>query len=83
MVPQTAWRTDRMKDMTYTQFWHLVRERRVDKVGSFLGQIDRPYIYNNVPHRLKHSASCLYAHFCSRATSFVAISVQYCQGGVV
>jgi hypothetical protein len=30
--PQTAWRTDRMKNMTYTQFWQLVNERRVDKV---------------------------------------------------
>ena len=30
--PQTAWRIDRMKNMTYTQFWQLVKERRVDKV---------------------------------------------------
>ncbi|BDA40994.1 ATP-dependent zinc metalloprotease FTSH, chloroplastic [Coccomyxa sp. Obi] len=30
--PQTAWRVDRMKNMTYTQFWQLVKERRVDKV---------------------------------------------------
>lgn len=32
VAPQTAWRTDRMKNMTYTQFWQLVNERRVDKV---------------------------------------------------
>ena len=32
--PQTAWRIDRMKNMTYTQFWQLVKERRVDKVTS-------------------------------------------------
>ncbi len=31
--PQTAWRVDRMKNMTYTQFWQLVKERRVDKVS--------------------------------------------------
>ena len=31
-APQTAWRIDRMKNMTYTQFWQLVKERRVDKV---------------------------------------------------
>ena len=31
-LPQTAWRIDRMKNMTYTQFWQLVKERRVDKV---------------------------------------------------
>lgn len=33
--PQTAWRVDRMKNMTYTQFWQLVKERRVDKVRPF------------------------------------------------
>ena len=32
--PQTAWRVDRMKNMTYTQFWQLVKERRVDKVSA-------------------------------------------------
>jgi hypothetical protein len=32
--PQTAWRVDRMKNMTYTQFWQLVKERRVDKVST-------------------------------------------------
>ncbi len=31
--PQTAWRVDRMRNMTYTQFWQLVKERRVDKVS--------------------------------------------------
>ncbi len=31
---QTAWRIDRMKNMTYTQFWQLVKERRVDKVSA-------------------------------------------------
>lgn len=36
VAPQTAWRTDRMKNMTYTQFWQLVQERRVDKVGGLV-----------------------------------------------
>ena len=35
--PQTAWRTDRMRNMTYTQFWQLVNERRVDKVRGTAG----------------------------------------------
>ena len=32
--PQTAWRLDRMKHMTYTQFWQLVKERRVDQASA-------------------------------------------------
>lgn len=32
--PQTAWRLDRMKNMTYTQFWQLVKERRVDQASA-------------------------------------------------
>jgi hypothetical protein len=35
-LPQTAWRFDLMKNMTYTQFWHLVRERKIDKVCGHL-----------------------------------------------
>lgn len=35
-VPQTGWRFDLMKRMTYTQFWNLVRERRIDKVSPSL-----------------------------------------------
>jgi len=31
-VPQTSWRRDLMKSMTYTQFWQLVKERQIDKV---------------------------------------------------
>ncbi len=34
--PQTAWRLDRMKNMTYTQFWQLVKERRVDQASAAL-----------------------------------------------
>jgi len=29
---RTAWRTDKLRDMTYTQFWLLTREGRIDKV---------------------------------------------------
>ncbi|KFM27035.1 ATP-dependent zinc metalloprotease FTSH 1, chloroplastic [Auxenochlorella protothecoides] len=29
--PMTAWRTDKLADLTYTQFWTLVRERAVEK----------------------------------------------------
>mmetsp|Transcript_28408 Transcript_28408/g.50750 ORF Transcript_28408/g.50750 Transcript_28408/m.50750 type:complete len:912 (-) Transcript_28408:144-2879(-) len=29
---RTAWRTDKLREMTYTQFWILTREGRVDKV---------------------------------------------------
>ena len=28
----TAWRPDKLKEMTYTQFWHLVQQRQIDKV---------------------------------------------------
>ncbi len=31
MIPQTSWRRDLMKGMTYTQFWQLVKERQIDK----------------------------------------------------
>lgn len=30
---RTAWRTDILREMTYTQFWILTREGRVDKVN--------------------------------------------------
>jgi hypothetical protein len=29
---QTAWRPDKLKEMTYTQFWSLVKERQIEKV---------------------------------------------------
>jgi hypothetical protein len=32
MALQSAWRPDKLKDMTYTQFWALVKERQVDTV---------------------------------------------------
>ena len=28
---QSAWRVDKLKDMTYTQFWNLIGERKVEK----------------------------------------------------
>lgn len=30
----TAWRPDKLKEMTYTQFWQLVQQRQIDKVCS-------------------------------------------------
>ena len=30
--PGTAWRPDKYRDMTYTQFWHLVQQKQIDKV---------------------------------------------------
>ena len=30
MSLQSAWRPDKLKDMTYTQFWNLVGERQVE-----------------------------------------------------
>lgn len=32
--PVTRWRVDRMKDLTYTQLWFLIKERKVDHVRS-------------------------------------------------
>lgn len=32
MALQSAWRVDKLKDMTYTQFWNLIKERQVEKV---------------------------------------------------
>ena len=29
---RTAWRTDKLQEMTYTQMWLLAREGRIDKV---------------------------------------------------
>ena len=31
-APQTTWRPDLMKRLTYTQFWQLVKERQIEKV---------------------------------------------------
>lgn len=31
---QTLWKPEKMKKLTYTQFWNLVKEHKVDKVGS-------------------------------------------------
>ena len=28
----TSWRPDKLKDMTYTQFWQLISERQIDRV---------------------------------------------------
>lgn len=60
--PMTAWRTDRMKDMTYSQLWLLIKERRVDQVSSILlclGESEhlKPCLHvsqatNQVVHRL-------------------------------
>lgn len=33
-LPQTMWRIDRLREMTYTQFWHLIQERQIDRVCS-------------------------------------------------
>ena len=31
-VVVTAWRPDKLKDMTYTQFWQLISERQIERV---------------------------------------------------
>ena len=33
-VVVTAWRPDKLKDMTYTQFWQLISERQIDRVSQ-------------------------------------------------
>ena len=33
-LPQTMWRVDRLRDMTYTQFWHLIQERQIARVSN-------------------------------------------------
>lgn len=33
MPPMSLWRPDKMRDLTYTQFWELVRERQIDSVS--------------------------------------------------
>ena len=33
-APGTAWRTDTYWEMTYTQFWHLIQQKQIDKVHS-------------------------------------------------
>lgn len=35
-LPQTMWRVDRLRDMTYTQFWHLIQERQIARVSNCL-----------------------------------------------
>lgn len=31
-LPETMWRIDRLKELTYTQFWHLIQERSIERV---------------------------------------------------
>ena len=38
----TSWRPDKLKDMTYTQFWQLISERQIDRVRRRLLS-RRPY----------------------------------------
>ena len=33
MPPMSLWRPDKMRDLTYTQFWELVRERQIESVS--------------------------------------------------
>lgn len=30
----TAWRPDKLKEMTYTQFWRLIQQRQIDRVHT-------------------------------------------------
>lgn len=46
---QTAWRPDKLKEMTYTQFLTLVKEGRVDKVRG---------VYVSVAQCVAHSVCC-------------------------
>ena len=32
MAVMTAWRPDKLREMTYTQFWQLISERQIDRV---------------------------------------------------
>ena len=34
LVVRTAWRPDKLREMTYTQFWQLISERQVDRVRA-------------------------------------------------
>ena len=31
-LPATIWRVDRLREMTYTQFWQLIQERQIERV---------------------------------------------------
>ena len=33
MPPMSLWRPDKMRNLTYTQFWELVRERQIESVS--------------------------------------------------
>lgn len=34
-LPQTMWRIDRLREMTYTQFWQLIQEQQIERVCSY------------------------------------------------
>ncbi|KAL0023679.1 hypothetical protein WJX79_000645 [Trebouxia sp. C0005] len=44
-LPQTMWRVDRLRDMTYTQFWHLIQERQIARVSVCPGGLASGYTY--------------------------------------
>ena len=33
-APGTAWRTNKYREMTYTQFCHVIQQKQIDKVRS-------------------------------------------------
>ena len=37
----TAWRPDKLREMTYTQFWQLISERQIDRVRARCGLSQR------------------------------------------
>ena len=58
-APGTAWRTDKYREMTYTQFWHLIQQKQIDKVRS-----PDPLM----PGRLRSRAHLLMADHCDQVS---------------
>lgn len=38
-LPQTMWRVDRLREMTYTQFWQLIQERQIARVSMCMSSL--------------------------------------------
>ena len=49
-LAQTIWRPDKLGELTYTQFWRLITERKIEKVCSSLPAVLKPQLCTFILH---------------------------------
>ena len=76
----TSWRPDKLKDMTYTQFWQLISERQIERVRCFSADCEPARLYCSVVGSLlasnaAHAHRCLPAKCCVSGSSDVGATM--------